>query len=63
MEHSGSVSGALDWGSKCCWFQPHRWQIHFSKTLYPLLSTGSNQEVGGRVVRSLQLSEMACKNC
>ena len=44
-ERCGSVGRVLDWGSKGCWFQPHRWWSHYvvslSKALYPLLSTGS----------------------
>ena len=48
MECSGSDSIALDWGSKGCWFMLHRrrshWVVSLSKTLYPLLSTGSTQE-------------------
>ena len=44
-ESSGSVGRALDWGWKGCWFEPHCRQRHcvvsLSKTLYPLLSTGS----------------------
>ena len=45
---SGSVGRALDWGSKGCWFTPHCRKSHcvlsLSKTLCPLLSTGSTQE-------------------
>ena len=48
VEGSGSVGRALDWGLKGCWFEPHHWWCHcvvsLSKTLYPLLSTGSTQE-------------------
>ena len=28
-ECSGSVGRALAWGSKGCWFEPHRWRRHF----------------------------------
>ena len=47
-EHSGSVGGALDWGSNGCLFKNHYQQTHcvvfLSKTLNLLLSTGSIQE-------------------
>ena len=37
----------LDLRSKGCWFETHRKRciVSFSKTLYPLLSTGSTQKV------------------
>ena len=48
MEHSGSVGRVLDWASNGIWLKPHHRQSHcvvcWSKTLYPLLSTGSTQE-------------------
>ena len=48
MECSGSVGRALDRGLKGCWFELHRRRslcvVSLSKTLYPLLSTGSTQE-------------------
>ena len=51
-KRSGSVGKVLDWGSKGCWFEPHLWPNHcvvsLSRTLYPLLSTGSHQEDSSR---------------
>ena len=48
LERSVSLGRALDWWSQGCWFEPHlRWShfvVSLSKTLNPLLSTGSNQE-------------------
>ena len=48
MECSGSVSGALDWGSKGCKLETHcrrsNCVVFLSKTLYLLHSTGSTQE-------------------
>ena len=45
-EHSGSR--VLNCRSMSCWFEPNCWQSHcvvsLSKTLYPLLWTGSTQE-------------------
>ena len=41
-EHSGSVVECLDLRLRDGWFEPHRrhYLVSFSKTLYPLLSTG-----------------------
>ena len=48
MERSVTVGRAFDWESKSCKFESHPQQSHcvvfFSKTLYPLLNTGSTQE-------------------
>ena len=47
-EHSGSVDGALYWGSKCWWFEPHCLWSHCVFVLeqdpLPALSTYSSQE-------------------
>ena len=47
-ERSGTVGGALNWGLKGYWYKPNSQQslcvVFLSKTLYPLLSTGSTQE-------------------
>ena len=46
LERSGSVGRALDWGLKGCKFETHpsHCVVSLSKTLYPLLSTGSTHE-------------------
>ena len=43
---SGSVDRVVDLGSKCHKFETHQYHcvVSLSKTLYPLLSTGSTQE-------------------
>ena len=47
-ERNGSVGGALGWGFVGCYFKTHCQTIHcvlsLSKTLYPLLSTGSTSD-------------------
>ena len=52
VELSGSVGRMLDWELKGCYFKSHCRRSHYvmslSKTLYPLLSTGSTQEDSSR---------------
>ena len=45
-EESGSFGTVLDFGSKGSWFDTHRSHcvVSLSKTLYPLLNTGSTKE-------------------
>ena len=56
-EHSCSVGRVLDLESKDCWLKPHCRQSHcvvsLSKTLYPLLSTGSTHEDPSRHDRKI----------